>query len=169
MHRTVSLDAFDVRLLSALQDNGRLTDHELAERIGLSPSQCSRRRAALEASGLIRGYRAELAAEALGFELLVFIQVTLATHSGDNAQRFRQLVADVDEVQEAHAVSGDNDYLLKAVLADLKSLSVLINDVLLPHQSVARVRSSIVLDRLKETTRLPVETLRSRSRARGIG
>jgi DNA-binding Lrp family transcriptional regulator len=169
MHRTVSLDAFDVRLLSALQDNGRLTNHELAERIGLSPSQCSRRRAALEASGLIRGYRAELAAEALGFELLVFIQVTLATHSGDNAQRFRQLVADVDEVQEAHAVSGDNDYLLKAVLADLKSLSVLINDVLLPHQSVARVRSSIVLDRLKETTRLPVETLRSRSRARGIG
>jgi DNA-binding Lrp family transcriptional regulator len=164
MHGSVSLDAFDVRLLAALQDNGRLTNQELAERIGLSASQCSRRRAALEAAGLIRGYRAELAAEALGFELLVFIQVTLAAHSGDNAQRFRRLVADLDEVQEAHAVSGDNDYLLKAVLPDLKSLSVLINDVLLPHQSVARVRSSIVLDRLKETTRLPLETLHAPGR-----
>jgi DNA-binding Lrp family transcriptional regulator len=119
------------------------------------------------ATGLIRGYRAELAAEALGFPLLVFIQVTLATHSGDNAEKFRKLIRDLDEVQEAHAVTGDNDYLLKAVLADLKSLSVLINDVLLPHESVARVRSSIVLDRLKETTRLPLRSRLHLSRSAG--
>jgi DNA-binding Lrp family transcriptional regulator len=160
MHGSVTLDRFDLRLLAALQEQGRLTNQELAERIGLSASQCSRRRAALEMAGVIRGYRAELAADALGFPLIVFIQVTLATHSGDNAQKFRHLVADLDEVQEAHAVTGDNDYLLKAVLADLRALSVLINDVLLPHQSVARVRSSIVLDRLKETTRLPLQTVR---------
>ena len=164
MHEPALIDDFDARLLAALQDNGRLTNQELADRIGLSASQCSRRRAALEAAGLIRGYRAELAAEALGFPLLVFIQITLATHSGDNAEKFRKLISDLDEVQEAHAVTGDNDYLLKAVLADLKSLSVLINDVLLPHESVARVRSSIVLDRLKETTRLPLRALRTSGR-----
>ena len=159
MHEVVQLDGFDMSLLAALQDNGRLTNQEIGERIGLSASQCSRRRVALEAAGLIRGYRAELAAEELGFGLLVFINVTLAAHSGDNARMFRDLVAKVDEVQEAYAMTGDTDYLLKVVVADLKGLSTLVNDVLLPHQTVARVRSSIVLDRLKETSRLPLRAL----------
>jgi DNA-binding Lrp family transcriptional regulator len=159
MHGAAALDGFDLRLLAALQENGRLTNQEVGERIGLSPSQCSRRRAALEAAGLIRGYRAELAAEALGFRLLVFIQVTLATHSDDNAKNFRLLVARVDEIQEAYAMSGDADYLLKAVMPDLKDLSALVNDVLLRHESVARVRSSIVLERLKDTARLPLRAL----------
>ncbi len=151
-----NLDGFDLRLLAALQDNGRLTNQEVGEKIGLSPSQCSRRRSALEASGLIRGYRADLAAEALGFRLLVFVNVTLATHSRDNARAFRDMVARVDEVQEAYALTGDADYLLKVVVRDLKDLSVLVNDVLLAHDTVGRVRSSIVLDRLKETVRLPL-------------
>jgi DNA-binding Lrp family transcriptional regulator len=154
-----NLDSFDLRLLAALQENGRLTNLEVGERIGLSPSQCSRRRVALEAAGFIRGYRAELAAEALGFRLLVFIQVTLSAHSGDNARGFRELIARVDEVQEAYAMTGDADYLLKVVVPDLKDLSALVNDVLLPHETVARVRSSIVLDRLKDIARLPLRAL----------
>jgi DNA-binding Lrp family transcriptional regulator len=156
MHDAVQLDVFDLRLLAALQDSGRLTNQELGERIGLSASQCSRRRVALEAAGVIRGYRADLAAEMLGFQLLVFINVTLAAHSGDNARDFRALIGRIDEVQEAYALTGDTDYLLKVVVADLKDLSALVNDVLLPHATVARVRSSIVLDRLKETVRLPM-------------
>jgi DNA-binding Lrp family transcriptional regulator len=88
------------------------------------------------------------------------VQVTLATHSRDNAQRFRELVARLDEVQEAYAMTGDADYLLKAVVPELKDLSTLVNDVLLPHESVARVRSSIVLDRLKESNLLPLRALR---------
>jgi DNA-binding Lrp family transcriptional regulator len=159
MHKTASLDQFDLRILAVLQENGRLTNQEIGEKIGLSPSQCSRRRAALEAAGLISGYRAELAAEALGFQFLVFIHVTLAAHSGGNAQKFRKLIADLDEIQEAHALTGDTDYLLKAVLADLAGLSSLVNNVLLPHESVARVRSSIVLERLKETAKLPLRML----------
>jgi DNA-binding Lrp family transcriptional regulator len=112
MQEPIPLDGFDLRLLAALQDSGRLTNQEVGDRIGLSPSQCSRRRTALEAAGLIRGYRAELAAELLGFRLLVFINVTLAAHSRDNARGFRDLVARVDEVQEAYALTGDTDYLL---------------------------------------------------------
>ncbi len=158
MQDSPGLDSFDLRLLSALQDNGRLTNQELGDRIGLSPSQCSRRRMALETAGLIRGYRADLAAEALGFRLLVFISVTLATHSGDNARAFRALVGRIDEVQEAYALTGDADYLLKVVVPGLNDLSALVNDVLLPHDSIARVRSSIVLDRLKESVRLPFRT-----------
>jgi DNA-binding Lrp family transcriptional regulator len=159
MREVSDLDGFDLRILEALQENGRLSNQELGERVGLSASQCSRRRTSLEAAGMIRGYRADLAAEQLGFRLLVFVQVTLATHSGDNADKFRKLVARLDEVQEAYATTGDTDYVLKIVVPALKDLSVLLNEILLPHESVARLRSSIVLDRLKETAWLPLRSL----------
>ncbi|MGJ4899620.1 MULTISPECIES: Lrp/AsnC family transcriptional regulator [unclassified Bradyrhizobium] len=155
----ISVDSFDLRILAALQDDGRLTNQELADIAGLSASQCSRRRMRLEQDGVIAGYRAQLASQALGFELIAFIQITLATHSPDNAQKFRTLVNRVDDIQEAYALTGDSDYLLKVVLRDLKSLSDIVNNVLMPHQSVAHVRSSIVLDRLKESAKLPLASL----------
>jgi DNA-binding Lrp family transcriptional regulator len=108
---------------------------------------------------VIAGYHADLAGEALGFELIAFIQITLATHSPDNAKKFRELVNRVDAIQEAYSLTGDADYLLKTVLRDLKSLSDIVNNVLMPHQSVAHVRSSIVLDRLKESAKLPLKAL----------
>jgi len=110
----ISVDAFDLKILAALQDDGRLTNQELADIAGLSP---------------------------------------------DNAKKFRTLVNRVDDIQEAYSLTGDADYLLKAVLRDLKSLSDIVNNVLMPHQSVAHVRSSIVLDRLKESTKLPLKEL----------
>jgi DNA-binding Lrp family transcriptional regulator len=155
----ISVDSFDLRILAALQDDGRLTNQELADLAGLSASQCSRRRMRLEEDGVISGYRAQLASQALGFELIAFIQITLATHSPDNAKKFRALVSRVDDIQEAYALTGDSDYLLKVVLRDLKSLSDIVNNVLMPHQSVAHVRSSIVLDRLKESAKLPLASL----------
>ena len=151
-----SLDAFDFKILRALQDDGRLTNQQLAEIAGLSASQCSRRRMRLEEEKVISGYRAELASEALGFGVIAFIQITLATHSPDNAKKFRALVNRIDDIQEAYSLTGDSDYVLKAVLRDLKSLSDIVNDVLMPHPSVAHVRSSIVLDRLKESGKLPL-------------
>ncbi|MBR0718525.1 Lrp/AsnC family transcriptional regulator [Bradyrhizobium liaoningense] len=156
----LQLDAFDLKIISALQDDGRLTNQELADLAGLSASQCSRRRMRLEEEKVISGYHADLSSEALGFGVIAFIQVTLATHSPDNSKRFRTLVGRIDEIQEAYSLTGDADYVLKAVLRDLKGLSNLVNDVLMPHQSVAHVRSSIVLDRLKESTRLPLRELR---------
>ena len=157
----ISVDAFDLKILGALQDDGRLTNQELADLAGLSASQCSRRRMRLEEEKVISGYHADLSSEALGFGVVAFIQVTLATHSPDNSKRFRALVNRIDEIQEAYSLTGDADYVLKAVLRDLKGLSNLINDVLMPHQSVAHVRSSIVLDRLKESTRLPLKELKA--------
>lgn len=153
----IDVDAFDLRILSALQDDGRLTNQELADIAGLSASQCSRRRMRLEEAKVIGGYRAELNGEALGFTLIAIIHITLATHSPDNARKFRALVQRTDEIQDAYALTGDADYLLKVVLRDLKNLSAIVNDVLMPHPSVAHVRSSIVLDRLKETVRLPLK------------
>jgi DNA-binding Lrp family transcriptional regulator len=145
--------------LAALQADGRLTNQELADKVGLSASQCSRRRSRLEETGIIRGYHADLSAEALGLSVLVFIHVTLATHSPDNSKRFRDFVARLDEVQEAYSLTGETDYLLKMVLPDLKSLASTVNERLLAHDTVAHVRSSVVLDRLKETSRLPLKRM----------
>jgi DNA-binding Lrp family transcriptional regulator len=156
----VSIDGFDARLLHALQGDARLTNQQLADLVGLSASQCSRRRAALEQSGLIRRYRAELDGARLGFGLLAFIQVTLNTHSRDNARHFRELVAGVDAIQECHALTGDADYLLKVLLTGLPALADLVNGVLLPHESVAHLRSSIVFETLKGSNDLPVLKLR---------
>src|SRR6185503_19276004 len=157
--RMISVDAFDLKMLAALQDDGRLTNQQLADLVGLSASQCSRRRMRLEEEKVIAGYHADLAGEALGFNLIAFIHITLATHSPDNAKKFRALVTRVDAIQEAYSLTGDADYLLKAVLRDLKSLSDIVNNVLMPHQSVAHVRSSIVLDRLKDSSKLPLKEL----------
>src|ERR1700744_268465 len=156
----ISVDGFDLKILGALQDDGRLTNQQLADLVGLSASQCSRRRMRLGEEKVIAGYRDYLASEQVGFALIAFIHITLATHSPDNAKRFRALVNRVDDIQEAYSLTGDADYLLKAVLPDLKILSDIVNNVLMPHQSVAHVRSSIVLDRLKETQKLPLKSLR---------
>lgn len=152
----VPLDTFDLRLLAALQADGRLSNQDLAERVGLSPSQCSRRRAALERDGVIAGYQALLDPARLGFGVVAFVQVSLSRHSADGARAFRDLVARTGAIQAAHALTGDSDYLLRIAVPDLKELSRLVNEVLLPHGSVAQVRSSIVLDTLKDTTRLPL-------------
>ncbi len=154
---TVALDQFDLKLLSALEADGRLTNAELGEKIGLSASQCSRRRIKLEEGGIIEGYHARLSSARLGIGLRAFIQVSLSPHSKENAKSFRDLVNGIAEIQEAYALTGDTDYLLKVVAANLTDFAHVINDLILPQASVAHVRSSIVLDKLKDSHRLPLK------------
>lgn len=156
MTDSVALDGFDLKILRALQTDGRLSNQELADRIHLSASQCSRRRIRLEESGVLRGYRADLDPTRLGLHVTVFTRVTLAAHSRENSRRFLDLVRGLDCVLEAHALTGDSDYLLKLIVPDLKALSAVVNEWLLPHESVASVRTSVVLDTLKDAAPLPL-------------
>ena len=151
-----TLDTIDWRLLDALQKDASLTNGALAEIVGLSASQISRRRQRLEQEGVVTGYRALLDPNAIGLAVNVFIHVALDMHSRDNARRFRDLVRLTPSILEAHALTGEADYLLKVAVGDLRELSRLVNEVLLPHESVARVRSEIVLDTLKEPGLLPL-------------
>lgn len=151
------LDKLDLKLLAELQRDGRLTNNDLSERIALSPSQCSRRRARLEAEGFIRGYRADIDRQKMGLGLMVVISVTLATHNRDNAKRFSELLADLPEVLEAYSLTGEMDYHLKVVTRDLAALSHFVNEVLLPHDSVQHVKTSIVLNVLKDFEGLALE------------
>ncbi len=150
------MNTTDTKILNALQRDGRLSNQELAEQIGLSASQCSRRRAALEKSGVIEGYRAKLSANALGLDLVAFVEISLSRHSPELGVALGKLLNSLPEVQEAHALTGDADYLVKLIVPNLKSLSHILNDVLLGHESVMKVKSSVALTTLKDTDELPL-------------
>lgn len=152
-----ALDGYDLKILSHLQTDGRLTNNELSELVALSPSQCSRRRARLEGEGFIQTYRAHLNRQKLGLDLMVVIAVTLATHNRDNAKRFARLVEDLPEVLECFSLTGEMDYHLKVVTRDLAGLSHFVNDILLPHESVQHVKTSIVLSVLKDFGGIPIQ------------
>ena len=156
-HDPNALDNFDFKLLAALQTDGRLTNAELGDKVGLSASQCSRRRLRLEASGIIAGYQARLDASQLGFGLTALVQVSLAAHSKENAAQFRAFLKGQDEIQEAYSLTGESDYLLKIIVRGLQDLSRIINDTILPNPIISHIKSSIILDTLKNTQRIPLE------------
>jgi DNA-binding Lrp family transcriptional regulator len=149
MHDT-RMDGFDRAILDALQHDGSMTNAELAEVVHLSASQCSRRRAALEAAGIIKGYRAVLDAQRLGFGLRAITRVNLREHGQRNEGSFADFLARQPEVRAAHSVSGDADYILDVHVRDLEAFARFIHGQLLPHPQVAHVRSDIVLRTMKD-------------------
>lgn len=151
------MNIFDQKILEALQNNGQLTNNELAEIVGLSASQCSRRRMSLEELGVISLYAAVLSPIKLGLNVTVFVQVTLSAHSPENADNFKRLIEGFDEIQEAYSLTGEADYMIKLILPDLKTLNHFLNAVILGHKTVARVHSSIVLETFKNSTKLPLK------------
>ncbi len=145
-----NIDDFDLKILTLLQSNGRLTNQELSELIGLSASQCSRRRIALEQAQLILGYHARLAPDAAGQEMLGLIEVRLLNHTPECVASFHKMVSGVDAIIDAYKTTGDADYLLKVAVADLPGLNHLISGILAQNKSVAHLKTSVVLNRLKE-------------------
>ena len=149
------LDNIDIRLLAALQKNAHLTAQELGETLNLSPSQAGRRRQRLENDGFIKAYIARLDPERLGLSIQAFVQVQLGTHGPDQARDFARLVGSRPEITSAWTLTGEADYLLRVYCTDLGALNTLIHEVLLPHRSVTRVHSQIVMDQMKQDAPLP--------------
>ncbi len=146
----MTLDPSDLKLLMHLQEDASLSNAELGARAGLSASQCSRRRASLEAAGYIRAYRADLDARKLGYDIEAFMRVTLSKHKDTTADDFAHFLEGLEEVQQAHSVAGDADYLLHIRARSLDDLASFVHRRLLPHPHVAQVRSDIVLKTIKE-------------------
>lgn len=116
-----NIDDYDLKILTLLQANGRLTNQELSELIGLSASQCSRRRIALEQAQLILGYHARLAPDAAGQEMLGLIEVRLLNHTPQCVESFHQMLSEVDAILDAWKTTGDADYLLRVTVPDLRT------------------------------------------------
>jgi Lrp/AsnC family leucine-responsive transcriptional regulator len=160
MDTDVVLDTIDRRILRALQANGRITYDELAGEVSLSPSATLRRVKRLEEAGVIAGYVALLRADKLGLGLTAYLNVRLEKHTEAHKRNpmdlFRAAVQTWPEVVECAALTGEMDYLLRVVVADMAHYSRFVMETLLKHPSVEDCRTSFVLDRVKHTTALPV-------------
>ncbi|GHE04319.1 AsnC family transcriptional regulator [Defluviimonas sp. 20V17] len=151
----MTLDPTDSRILTALQQDAHLTAEALGKVLNLSPSQAGRRRQRLESVGYILGYAARLDPGLLGLSVQAFVQVEMATHAPNAAKAFHTLIAARPEVISAWTLTGTADYLLRVYCKDLAALNRLIHQTLLPHPSVARVHSQIVMDQFKSDAPLP--------------
>lgn len=157
-----ALDAIDCRIVAALQADGRLSNVELADRVGLSPSPCLRRVGRLERAGMIEGYRAMLGRKAIGLGLTVFVGVKIDGHADDRATDFEAAVVAMNEVVACHMVSGEADYMLEVVVADLEHYQRFLLGKLLELAIIREVRSNIAIQTLKEAAPLPLDHLQPR-------
>ncbi len=154
--RRIRLDRIDRRILQCLQEDGRMTNVDLAKRVGITAPPCLRRVRALEEAGLIRGYHAALAPEALGFPVTVFAQVGLASQAESDLLAFEDLVRGWPEVREAHMLAGETDFLLKIVATDWDSYQRFLSAKLTSAPNVAHVKSAMTLRVSKIEPGVPV-------------
>jgi DNA-binding Lrp family transcriptional regulator len=152
----VRLDSVDVSILTELQDHGRLTNAELAERVGLSASACHRRVKALEQAGVIDRYVAILSEKALGRGITVYVQVTLDNQKRETLVAFEEAVETVPEVMECYLMSGDADYLIRVLVRDANDYERVHREVLSGLPGVARLVSSFTIRRVFSRTAMAV-------------
>ena len=151
----MEFNRYDQRILEVLQQEGRLSNQELAERIGLSPSPCLRRVRALEESGIISGYRAMLDAQQLGLSLMALIHISMDKHTPDRFAAFEAKVIKLPEVMECLLITGhDADYQLKVVVRDMDAYQSLLLNKITSIDGVSGVHSSFVLRRVVDKTAL---------------
>ncbi|MBP8813150.1 Lrp/AsnC family transcriptional regulator [Laribacter hongkongensis] len=155
----IELDKTDLKILAALQKNGRLTNVELAETVALSPSPCLRRLKQLEESGVIRQYVALLEPGRIGLGLQAFVRVALEKRDAETIGAFGQAVQGWTEVIACFAMTGEMDFLLHVYFEDLEHFSRFVLNNLLTHPGVSDVKSSFVLQEIKQTTALPLSHL----------
>ena len=156
--QNIVLDKIDLKILQVLQENGRLTNVELSERVALSPSPCLRRLKQLEDAGVIQRYAALLSPAAIELGLQAFIRVTL-NKAGGGREKFDEAVQGWQEILSCFALTGETDYMLHAFFVDMEHFSHFVLEVLLNQEGVQDARSSFVLREVKKTTALPLNHL----------
>lgn len=153
----MEIDRFDRQILQVLQDDGRISNQDLADRIGLSASPCLRRVRALEEARVITGYRALLNAKALGYTLMALIYISMDKHTPERFEHFEKDISEISEVLECLLITGqDADYQLKVVVRDMDAYQELLLNRITRIQGVTGVHSSFVLRRVVDKTALPV-------------
>ncbi len=152
-----NLDQIDRRLLSELQNDGRITNVELARRVGLTAPPCLRRVRGLEDSGVIKGYHAQLDAAKLGFAITVFALVSLKSQAEEALRQFEDHMKDLPEVRECHMLNGEIDFILKIVSRDLQSFQEFLTSKLTPAPNVGSVKTSLTIRTAKLLPGVPLE------------
>jgi Lrp/AsnC family leucine-responsive transcriptional regulator len=158
-----TLDKFDIAILQELQNDGRLTNAELAQRVGLSAAPCWRRVRALEESGFIRGYRAEIDREKIGLGVLAFVRLDADRNSGAVTRTLENAIRGIPEVVSCHYISGSGTFELQVVSRDLNHFSQFAREVLLNLPNVKDLHTSFSLGEVKSGSALPLQHLVTRS------
>ena len=151
------LDAIDWHILKELQQDGRMTNVELAKRVGISPPPCLRRVRTLEEEGVIRGYHADLDPSKLGFAITVFAMVSLRSQAEEALRAFEDHIKMLPEVRECHMLNGDIDFILKIVSKDLQSFQEFLTSKLTPAPNVASVKTSLTIRTAKHVPGVPLD------------
>lgn len=151
-------DVIDLQILRELQENGRMTNVDLAERVGLTAPPCLRRVRALEEAGVIRSYHADLDAAKLGYGITVFAMVSLRSQAEVDLQRFENYVATLPEVRECYMLNGEIDFILKVVARDLQSFQSFLTTHLTAAPNVSSVKTSLTIRTAKQMAGVPVES-----------
>ncbi|WOI34913.1 Lrp/AsnC family transcriptional regulator [Tritonibacter scottomollicae] len=159
---TTRLDPIDRKILSELQADGRMTNVELAKRVGISAPPCLRRVRALEEAGLIRGYHAEVNDRELGFEVQVFAMVGLESQAESELTAFEEKCRSWPLVRECHMLNGEVDFILKCVAPDLSTFQAFLTSDLLTTPNVASVKTSLVIRGAKDEPGVPFDVLEAR-------
>ncbi|MDC3401951.1 Lrp/AsnC family transcriptional regulator [Alphaproteobacteria bacterium] len=152
-----SLDKIDLKIISILQSEGRISNVELSNQIGISAPPCLRRVRALEENGYITGYHADVDALKMGFGVTVFAMVGLHSQAEADLQAFEKMVMDWPEVRECHMLNGEIDFILKCVSADLASFQNFLTRELTPAPNVAHVRTSLTIRQSKNISGVPID------------
>lgn len=161
---TTKLDDIDRKILAELQADGRMTNVELAKRVGISAPPCLRRVRTLEEAGYIRGYHADVDARELGFEVQVFAMVGLQSQAQADLTAFEESCRDWPLVRECHMLNGEVDFILKCVAPDLSSFQNFLTGELLTTPNVASVKTSLVIRAAKDDPGVPFDVLEDRLR-----
>lgn len=162
----VKLDEIDRKILAELQADGRMTNVELARRVGISAPPCLRRVRALEESGAIRGYHGDISARVLGFEVAVFAMVRLHSQSERDLSAFEARAREWPLVRECHMLNGEIDFILKCVSPDLTTFQHFLTDQLTAAENVASVRTSLVIRCAKDEPGVPFDIVETRAAPR---
>ena len=157
------LDPIDRKILAELQADGRMTNVELAKRVGISAPPCLRRVRALEEAGFIRGYHAQVNSRDLGFEVQVFAMVGLNSQAEADLSRFEQRCRDWPLVRECHMLNGEIDFILKCVAPDLSTFQSFLTEELLAADNVVTVKTSLVIRGAKLEPGVPFDVLEARA------
>jgi DNA-binding Lrp family transcriptional regulator len=156
MNNNFNLTQLDRKVLAQLQENCRLSNQEIADRVGSSASSVWRRIRTMQEAGVIDGFYVSVTAEALGYAEVIMVHVSLSKHSDQGIDAFTKLIEQAPEVLECYAVTGDHDFLLKVVAKDMRAFYRFLEETLMNKDYIDRTSSTVVMNKIKESRSIPV-------------
>ncbi len=165
MTGSIHVDALDRKILEALRGNSRLSHQDLSKIVGASPSSCWRRVKSLEEAGLLDGYTVLVDETKLGLHEMVFLHISLTTHTEDNVRAFEQLIRKTPEILECYAVTGSHDYILKVVASDMRAYHQFLSDHILNKAFIDKAFTHVTMGRLKRFEGIPASIIPDKTQA----